>query len=162
MKQNKDTYKSKATKAAFLDWLKTFEMPEEEFDYEETYVKVSNEFFKLFQPDPDYFDNIFLKVIDNNVNKIEDALQHWWDTLPENDKAMYKSEGYDEEEKLGAMSYGEYSYSVSSPYFIKNFANPDAQKAVLGMHIAAIYKYLAYEMNINPIPEYWQEYNLKH
>jgi len=148
MTKTKDLYKSKSTKLDFLDWLKTYEMPDAEFDYVKTYKMIGDDFFKLFEPDPNHFENTFLRVIDKNMTMIDDALIKWWNTLSDEAKAFYKAEGYGKDDKFGAMAFGEYSHSISSPDFIKNFKNPETQRSVLGMFIGASYKWLAYKMHI--------------
>ena len=157
-------YEKKESKEAFLDWLKEFKLPDNEFDYVGTYKIVGDDFFKFYDFDEsENFESTFLDVLNLNRHLLEEGINTWYNNLnlSDSDKEYCVEEGW--EDPFVLMCYGEFGNTISSPKFIENFIHPSDQRNVLGMYIASLVKFLWSDMgnDWDSAPSYWERYQIK-
>lgn len=159
------SYEQKDSKQEFLDWLKEFEFPGDDFDYKLTYKRIFDDFLRFFpEVDPDHFDKYYTDIIDLNIGSVEESINEWYDNLDDEQKKFCAEEGY-EDDSRGAMIAlaGEFGEgSISSPGFIKNFNNLEDQRHVLGLYVASIFGWLWSDMgnDWDSKPDFWDEYQI--
>jgi hypothetical protein len=160
------SYETKGSKEEFLDWLKEFELPGDDFDYILTYKRIYDDFNRLFDwNETEHFESTYLDVIHLNIGLIEEGVNEWYNNLDDSAKEFCAEEGY-EDDPLGAMTTLALEFgggSISSYDFIKNFDRLEQQRIVLGLYVASLVKYLWSDMgnDWDSAPSYWEGYQIK-
>ena len=160
-------YPEFSTKEELTDWVYEFEVPTRNYDFTEAYEKLFGDAYNLsIYDDPDTFDEAFFEVLGLNVDLIIDSINDWWKNLDDEGKTFYKEEldELDESEPddlLGAICFGEISYSKSSPNFIDNFSSSETQKTIFCLFVATVAKWLWYSTYNEIAPNTWNGFNLR-
>lgn len=143
------SYKPKKSKKEFSAWLNKFEIPEHDFDYDEAYKNLFDDFTRFFTfEETENWENTYFELLNQNLAPLKPALSSWYDNLDISMKTFYEKEGFNKEEFddkyskiLGAMSLGEGTYSIASDSFIRNFNDIDGKRFVISKLCQSISKF---------------------
>jgi len=162
---NSWSYAPVKTKEEFLNWLSSFEMPFEDFDYDEDYKSIHDDIGTIFG---------FMENWEQDYQSLLEkyAIEHGQDLLSrlsENDKNSL-IEYYDWDGKswegvlfnVGEISLGSEFGGIASNLFIQNFTNLSLKRKVFELFIVSLIRWNLWDIfpNAEDQPQTWFDYEI--